>query len=135
MKRNFFASARAFQAEAKTQLIKAQEHQQQKQQQHPLLRQWQHLQQQIQMQQLLLQGHQQQQQQHHQQQQQQQHQQLHREGAHLLNGRVASDPSMRQNPGTANALSTKMYEERLKLPPQTDSLNESSIQASFAWFG
>lgn len=35
---------------------------------------------------------------------------------------------MRQNPGTANALATKMYEERLKLPLQRDSLDDASIK-------
>ncbi|KAG1335520.1 transcriptional corepressor LEUNIG [Cocos nucifera] len=131
-----------------TQLVKAREQQQQPQQQQqqqqpqpqPQQQQQQQQQQQIQMQQLLLQRHQQQQQQQqHQQQQQQQHQQQQqqhqqqrRDGAHLLNGMpnglVASDPLMRQNPATANALATKMYEERLKLPPQRDSLDESSIK-------
>ncbi|KAG6507592.1 hypothetical protein ZIOFF_032942 [Zingiber officinale] len=35
---------------------------------------------------------------------------------------------MRQNPGTANALATKMYEERLKLPLQRDSLDEATVK-------
>ena len=43
-------------------------------------------------------------------------------------GLVSADPLMRQNPGTANALATKMYEERLKLPLQRDSLDEASIK-------
>lgn len=34
---------------------------------------------------------------------------------------------MRQNPGTANALATKMYEERLKLPLR-DSLDDAAIK-------
>ncbi|KAG6489942.1 hypothetical protein ZIOFF_051224 [Zingiber officinale] len=33
-----------------------------------------------------------------------------------------------ENPGTANALATKMYEERLKLPLQRDSLDEASVK-------
>ena len=35
---------------------------------------------------------------------------------------------MRQNPGTANALATKMYEERLKLPLQRDSLDDAAMK-------
>ncbi|KAG6493101.1 hypothetical protein ZIOFF_048078 [Zingiber officinale] len=54
------------------------------------------------------------------------------EGAQLLNGNagglVTQDSLMRQNPGTANALATKMYEERLKLPLQRDSLDEASVK-------
>nr|XP_018683146.1 PREDICTED: transcriptional corepressor LEUNIG-like isoform X3 [Musa acuminata subsp. malaccensis] len=84
-------------------------------------------QQQIQIQQLLLQRQAQQQHQHQQQQQPQR-----REGSQVLNGNasglVSADPLMRQNPGTANALATKMYEERLKLPLQRDSLDEASIK-------
>ena len=34
---------------------------------------------------------------------------------------------MRQNPGTANALATKMYEERLKLPLR-DSLDDAAMK-------
>ncbi|CAL9189844.1 unnamed protein product [Musa hybrid cultivar] len=101
-----------------TQHLKAREQQQQQPSQ----------QQQIQIQQLLLQR--QAQQQHQQQQQQQQPQR--REGAQLLNGNasglVGTDPLMRQNPGTANVLATKMYEERLKLPLQRDSLDDASIK-------
>ncbi|XP_064972663.1 transcriptional corepressor LEUNIG isoform X2 [Musa acuminata AAA Group] len=82
------------------------------------------------MQQLLLQRHAQQQQQ-----QQHQQQQQRRDGAHLLNGAanglVSGDPLMRQNPGTANALATKMYEERLKLPLQRDSVDDASIKQRF----
>ncbi|KAG6504184.1 hypothetical protein ZIOFF_036515 [Zingiber officinale] len=33
-----------------------------------------------------------------------------------------------ENPGTANALATKMYEERLKLPLQRDSLDEATVK-------
>ncbi|WOK95788.1 transcriptional corepressor LEUNIG-like isoform X2 [Canna indica] len=111
-----------------TQLLKAREQQQQQQ---PTQQQQQQQQQQIQIQQLLLQRQAQQHQQHQQQQQQQQQPQR-REGAQLLNGNasgfVGTDPLMRQNPGTANALATKMYEERLKLPLQRDSLDEASIK-------
>ncbi|XP_026389712.1 transcriptional corepressor LEUNIG-like [Papaver somniferum] len=134
-----------------TQLIKAREQQIQHQQQHQQQQQPQQQQQHMQMQQLLLQRHaqqqqqqqqqqqhhqQQQQQQHHQQQQQQQQQQQRRDGAHLLNGTanglVGNDPLMRQNPGTANALATKMYEERLKLPNQRDSLDDVAIKQRFS---
>ncbi|KAK9706091.1 hypothetical protein RND81_07G103600 [Saponaria officinalis] len=99
-----------------TQVSKAREHQQIQQQ-----KSQQHQQQQIQMQQILLQRQAQQQQQQHQQQQQQQR----RDGTQILNGNSSgitnSDPLMRQNPGgTANAMATKMYEEKLKLPPQRD---------------
>nr|UUJ75337.1 WD40 transcription factor [Juglans regia] len=38
---------------------------------------------------------------------------------------------MRQNPGTANALATKMYEEKLKLPLQRDSLDDAAIKQRF----
>lgn len=38
---------------------------------------------------------------------------------------------MRQNPGTANALATKMYEERLKLPLQRDSLDDAAMKQRF----
>ncbi|KAL6501931.1 hypothetical protein OROGR_027064 [Orobanche gracilis] len=120
-----------------TQLMKAREQHHHQQQQPPPQSQntQQHQQQQLQMQQLLLhrQAQQQQQQQQHQQQQQQQqqagkntggmgeaHQQQQRRegGGHLQNGTtngvVGNDPLMRQNPSTANALATKMYEENLK---------------------
>ncbi|GFZ18554.1 transcriptional corepressor LEUNIG [Actinidia rufa] len=118
-----------------TQLIKAREQQQQQpqQQQNPQQQQ----QQQMQMQQLLLQrhAHQAQQQQQQQQMQQAQQQQQRRDGAHLLNGTanglVCNDPLMRQNPGTANALATKMYEERLKLPLQRDSLDDAAMKPAF----
>ncbi|XP_062101046.1 transcriptional corepressor LEUNIG isoform X2 [Humulus lupulus] len=125
-----------------TQLIKAREQQQQQhQQQQPQQPQHQQQQQQhMQMQQLLMQRHahaQQQQQQQQQQQPQQQAppQQQRREGSHLLNGTtnglVGNDPLMRQNPGTANALATKMYEERLKLPPQRDPLDDAAMKQRF----
>lgn len=104
-----------------TQLIKAREQQQQQQSQQPQHQQQQQ-QQQMHMQQLLLQRHA----------QQQQQQQQRREGSHLLNGSanglVGSDPLIRQNPGTANALATKMYEERLKLPLQRDPSDDASMK-------
>jgi hypothetical protein len=126
-----------------TQLLKAREQQQQGQQpQHQ-----QQQQQQMQMQQLLLQRQQQQQQQQQQQppqqqqqqqqqqqhqQQQQQQQQQRRDGAHLLNGAanglVGNDPLMRQNTATANAMATKMYEEKLKLPMERDSLTDAAMK-------
>nr|XP_010925121.1 transcriptional corepressor LEUNIG isoform X2 [Elaeis guineensis] len=97
------------------------------QQQPPPQQQQQH--QQIQIQQLL----QRQQQQQHPQQQQQQQQC--REGAHLVNGTmnglVGSDSLMRQGSGIANALATKMYEERLKLPLQRDPLDEACTKQRF----
>lgn len=94
-----------------TQLIKAreQQHQQAPQQQ----------QQQIQMQQMLLQR------------AAQQQQQQRRDGS-LLNGTASgfsgNDPLIRQTPATANSMAAKMYEERLKLPPQRDSLDEASMK-------
>lgn len=119
-----------------SQLMKARERQHQSQQpQHPQ-------QQQLQIQQLLLQRQAQQQQEAQQQQQQQlqQHkqqgpQQQRREDAALLNGTAngisGNDPLMRQNPGTANALATKMYEEKLKLPVQRDSLDDAAMKQRF----
>uniref|UniRef100_A0A2C9U9G2 LisH domain-containing protein n=1 Tax=Manihot esculenta TaxID=3983 RepID=A0A2C9U9G2_MANES len=141
-----FIKAREQQQQQQQQQQQAQppQHQQQQQQQ-----QQQHLQ----MQQILLQRHAQQQQQQQQQQQPpqqqqqqqqqppqqqqqqqppQQQQQQRRDGTHLLNGTtnglVASDPLLRQNPGTANAMATKMYEERLKLPIQRDSLDDAAMK-------
>lgn len=35
---------------------------------------------------------------------------------------------MRQNPGSVNALATKMYEDRLKLPLQRDSLDDAALK-------
>jgi hypothetical protein len=97
-----------------TQLIKARE------QQHQQPPQQQQQQQQIQMQQMLL----------HRAAQQQQQQQR-RDGS-LLNGTASgfsgNDPLIRQNPANANSMAAKMYEERLKLPPQRDSLDEASIK-------
>ncbi|PQM36914.1 transcriptional corepressor LEUNIG isoform X3 [Prunus yedoensis var. nudiflora] len=58
-----------------------------------------------------------------------------RDGVHFLNGTtnglVGNDPLMRQNPGTANAMATKMYEEKLKLPLQRDSLDDASMKQRF----
>ncbi|CAN4099891.1 unnamed protein product [Withania somnifera] len=112
-----------------TQIMKAREQQQQQQQsqqpQHMQQQQQQQQQHQLQMQQMLLQRQQQQQQQQQHQQQQQQQQQVQqaqqqqqrRDGNHLLNGTTngigGNDSLLRQNTGTANALATKMYEERL----------------------
>ncbi|CBI20987.3 unnamed protein product, partial [Vitis vinifera] len=39
---------------------------------------------------------------------------------------------MRTNPATANALATKMYEERLKLPIQRDSLDDATMKQRFS---
>lgn len=135
-----------------TQLMKAREQQQQQQQPLPTQQQQLQQQQQVQMQQLLMQRHaqqqqhqqqqQQHQQQHHHQQQQQhqqhqqhQQQQQRRDGAHLLNGSangiVGCDPLMRQNTPTANALATKLYEERLKIPLHRDSLDDGSMKQRF----
>ncbi|KAL0924283.1 hypothetical protein M5K25_005099 [Dendrobium thyrsiflorum] len=104
-----------------TQFAKAREQQQQQPHQPQQLLQ----QQQQQMQQLLLQRQAQQQQ------QQQQQQPQRRDGAHLVNGNanglVGNESLIRQNPG-ANALATKLYEERLKMPLQRDSLEEASIK-------
>ena len=65
-------------------------------------------------------------------QQQQQQQQQRRDGAHLLNGAanglVGNDPLMRQNTATANAMATKMYEEKLKLPMERDSLTDAAMK-------
>ncbi|KAL9265104.1 Transcriptional corepressor LEUNIG-like protein [Drosera capensis] len=58
------------------------------------------------------------------QQQQQQQQQQRRDGAQLGSsnptGMANTDPLMRHSPGTANAIATKMYEEKLKLPSSED---------------
>ncbi|XP_022929684.1 transcriptional corepressor LEUNIG-like isoform X1 [Cucurbita moschata] len=133
-----------------TQLIKAreqqqhQQHQQQQQQQQtqPQQQQPQHMQMllmqrhaQQQQQQQQQQQHQQQQQPQQQQQQTQQQQQQRRDGAQLLNGTsngfVGNDPLMRQNPGSVNALATKMYEDRLKLPLQRDSLDDAAMKQRY----
>ncbi|GAB4854153.1 hypothetical protein Ancab_022739 [Ancistrocladus abbreviatus] len=63
-------------------------------------------------------------------------QQLHRRhGIHLLNvipNVLAGDnPLMSQNPGNANALAAKMYEEQLKLPLQRGSLDDATKKQRF----
>ncbi|CAA2990349.1 Hypothetical predicted protein [Olea europaea subsp. europaea] len=108
-----------------SQLIKTREQQQQSHQPQYLQQQ-----QQLQVQQLLLQRQAQQQQQHHQQQ---------RDSSHLpngsANGAIGNEILTRQNPGTANALATQMYEEKLKLPIQRDSLDDAAIKVQGAWEG
>jgi hypothetical protein len=100
--------------------MKAREQQQKQQQQ-----QHQHQQQQAahlqQMQLQLLQQH------HAQQQHQQQHQR--REASHLLNGSangLGGDALLRQP--TANAMATKIYEERLKHPHPRDTVDETAMK-------
>jgi len=41
---------------------------------------------------------------------------------------VSNDSLIRQTQGTANAMATKMYEERLKLPHQRDSMDDGSMK-------
>ncbi|KAJ4749514.1 Transcriptional corepressor leunig-like protein [Rhynchospora pubera] len=131
-----------------TQLIKAREQQQQNHSQQPSPQQQPaqqnanqtQNQQQLQVQQMLLHRQQQQHQNQHQQQQpqqqpqqpppqhnqnQNQQQQQRRDGVggHLLNGTATGLVG-----STANALATKMYEERLKLPLQRDSMDEASLK-------
>lgn len=100
-----------------TQISKAREQQQLQQQQKS-----QQQQQQMQMHQMLMQR-QAQQQQH-----QQQPQQQRRDSAQLLNGNANgitnSEPLMRQNPGSANAMAAKMYEDKLKLPLQREASDD-----------
>ncbi|KAL5098021.1 hypothetical protein RYX36_002348 [Vicia faba] len=55
-------------------------------------------------------------------------QQQSRDKAHLLNG---SANGLGGNPGTANAIATKMYEERLKVPLQRDSLDDAAMKQRF----
>ncbi|WVZ72535.1 hypothetical protein U9M48_020975 [Paspalum notatum var. saurae] len=106
--------------------IKAREQQQQSQQQ-------------IQMQQLLLQRHAQQQQQNPQeqlvlpqQQRRQQKQQQHNENTDFTtstrNGIVDADPPVQQNAAAASALSTKVYEDRMKITTQREVSDEASIK-------
>ncbi|OIW03074.1 hypothetical protein TanjilG_19354 [Lupinus angustifolius] len=120
---------------AETQLIKAREQQQQQQRPQPQPQQSQQQQQQnMQTQQLLLQRHaQQQQQQQHQQQLQTQQQQpppqqQSRDRPYLLNGAMNG---LDGNPSAANALATKMYEERLNLPLQRDSSDDATMKQRF----
>ncbi|GAB2300383.1 hypothetical protein Dimus_034424 [Dionaea muscipula] len=83
-------------------------------------------QQQMQMQQFLLQQRQL---------QQQQQQQQRRDGASLVNGNpngmANTDPLMRHGPGTANAMATKMYEEKLKLPSPRDPSEDLVMKQTF----
>ncbi|KAJ1282326.1 hypothetical protein BS78_03G043200 [Paspalum vaginatum] len=108
--------------------IKAREQQQQSQQQ-------------IQMQQLLLQRHAQQQQQNSQEQQllpqqhqRQQKQQQRNENTDFTattstqNGIVDADPPVQQNAAAASALSTKVYEDRMKITTQREVSDEASIK-------
>ncbi|KAB5513956.1 hypothetical protein DKX38_027862 [Salix brachista] len=57
------------------------------------------------------------------------------DGAHLLNGTTnglgGNDSLMRQSAATANAMATKMYEEKLKLPMERDSLADAAMQQRF----
>jgi hypothetical protein len=73
-----------------------------------------------------------QQQRHQLQQQQQQQQQQGRDRAHLLNGGGAN--GLVGNHSTANAIATKMYEERLKIPLQRDSLEDAAMKV-YGYFG
>ncbi|KAH7572338.1 hypothetical protein JRO89_XS04G0240000 [Xanthoceras sorbifolium] len=50
-----------------------------------------------------------------------------REGSQLLNG-TGNDSLTRQSPATANALATKIYEDRLKLPVQRDSFDDTAMK-------
>uniref|UniRef100_A0A453F119 Uncharacterized protein n=1 Tax=Aegilops tauschii subsp. strangulata TaxID=200361 RepID=A0A453F119_AEGTS len=58
-----------------------------------------------------------------------------RDDSYLLNGTSSglsgNNPLMRQNQSTANVMATKMYEERLKLPPQRDSLEDASMKQRY----
>ncbi|KAG0536273.1 hypothetical protein BDA96_03G049800 [Sorghum bicolor] len=99
--------------------IKAREQQQQSQHQ-------------IQMQQLLLQRHAQQHPQEQQQQRRQQKQQQCRENTDFTttaqNGTPAADPPVRQNDTTASALSSKIYEDRMKITVQRDVSEEALMK-------
>ncbi|CAN8229685.1 unnamed protein product [Cochlearia groenlandica] len=115
-----------------------QQHQQQQQQQHHHQQQ----QQQQQQQQHQNQSPSQQQQQpapQHQQPQTPQQQPQRRDGSHLSNGSANglvgnnSDPVMRQNPGSGSTLTSKAYEERVKMPTQRDSLDESAMKVSLSY--
>jgi hypothetical protein len=56
-------------------------------------------------------------------------QQQRREPSHLLNGSangIGADAILRQP--TANAMATKIYEERLKHPQQRDALDETAMK-------
>jgi len=64
----------------------------------------------------------------------QQQQQQFLRGFHLISGSarcpISNDPLMRQNLATSNAMATKTYEDRLKLPLQKDALDDANIQVS-----
>ena len=100
-----------------TQSIKAREQQQQSQHQ-------------IQMQQLLLQKHAQQ----HPQEQQKQQQRSENTDftTSAQNGTVAVDPPVRQNDTAASALSTKIYEDRMKITVQRDLSEEAFMKVFFS---
>jgi hypothetical protein len=106
-----------------TQSIKAREQQQQSQHQ-------------IQMQQLLLQRHAQQHPQEQQQQRRQQKQQQCSENTDFTttaqNGTPAADPPVRQNDTTASALSSKIYEDRMKITVQRDVSEEALMKVFFS---
>ncbi|CAO2822773.1 unnamed protein product [Amaranthus hypochondriacus] len=89
-----------------TQMSKAREHQQLQKSQH------------IHIQQLMLQR----------QAQQQQQQQQRRDGGQLINsntnGITSADPLIRPNTGSANALATKMYEDKLKLSQASEDIKQ-----------
>ncbi|KAI4379764.1 hypothetical protein MLD38_006018 [Melastoma candidum] len=89
-------------------------------------------QQQLHMQQLLFQRSAQQQQQQQQQAQPQLQQQQQRDSSHLLNvttnGMGSNEPNVRQKGGTANSAATKVFEEKLKLPVQRDSVDDAALK-------
>lgn len=108
------------------QSIKAREQQQQSQQQ-------------IQMQQLLLQRHVQQQQQHPQEQEQQRRQQKQQHRSentdfttNVQNGTAAADSLVRQNDTAANALSAKIYDDRMKSTVQREISEEALMKVIFS---
>lgn len=63
---------------------------------------------------------------------QQQQQQQRRDGAQLINGNANGitngDPLMRANPGSANAMAAKMYEDKLKLPLQREASDDNKTR-------
>ena len=64
--------------------------------------------------------------------QRQAQQEQRRGGTQLVSGNascpIGNDPFMRQNRATSNAMTTKMYEDRLKLPLQRDALDDVAIK-------
>lgn len=68
---------------------------------------------------------------------QQQQQQQRRDGAQLINGNANGitngDPLMRANPGSANAMAAKMYEDKLKLPLQREASDDNKV--TLKWIG